>query len=125
MVESPPESFFQVRGPVFCHSAPYGVKERKMTHNTSLTNALHIAAAAGLALFCQAGLTAQTMIGYLQQSPGHKLPVYPLVLPPQNCPAITFNPFTSVSLCVFGPFSLPGYAGTVYVGFSTTSGAVP
>jgi hypothetical protein len=96
-----------------------------MTHKTSLTNALHIAAAAGLALFCQAGLTAQTMIGYLQQSPGHKLPVSPLVLPPQNCPAITFNPFTSVSLCVFGPFSLPGYAGTVYVGFSTVSRDVP
>jgi hypothetical protein len=96
-----------------------------MTQKTFLTHALHIAVAAGLVLFCQVGLRAQTMIGYLQQSPGHELPVSPLVLPPQNCPAVTFNPFASVSLCVFGPFSLPGYAGTVYLGFSTISGDVP
>jgi hypothetical protein len=109
-------------------------ENRKMLYNTSLTNAstlyhrglsrLPLAAAIlGLTMLCQPALKAQTTIGYLQQGSAHPISVPPApALQLGNCPIITFNPATSQSLCVFGPFTLPGYAGSVYVGFS---GAVP
>jgi hypothetical protein len=104
-----------------------------MLHKTSLTNAskfcnrnlsrlLLAAAVLGLTMFCEPELNAQTTVGYLQQSPGHQIAVSPSSFSLGNCPPITFNPVGAASICVFGPFNLPGYAGSVYVGFS---GAVP
>lgn len=86
-----------------------------------------IATSAAIGLwFCQAQLNAQTMVGYLQRQTGNAIAVSPQVLNLGNCPPINFNLVKAVqeneTLCGFGPFTLPGYSGSVYVGFS---GEVP
>lgn len=102
-----------------------------MTGNTLQTKALRpnsrgagklmvIAWAIAMSLFCQPKLNAQTMIGYMQEQKGDPIPANALKL--GDCPSIDFNLVKAVQqkevLCGFGPFTLPNYAGSVYVGFS-------